>query len=38
MNTKRKRVAQLAFLLLLIVGTVWVVRENRNMPYQHDEG
>ncbi len=35
---KTKHLAQSAFLLLLIVGTVWVVAQQKNMPYQHDEG
>jgi thiamine biosynthesis lipoprotein len=26
------------FLILLIVGTVYVIRQQRNMPYQHNEG
>jgi len=29
---------KLLFLLLLIVGTVFVIRQQHNMPYQHDEG
>ncbi len=35
---KKKRLAQSLFLLLLIVGTVWIVSSQRSMPYQHDEG
>ena len=29
---------KLLFLLLLIAGTVFVIRQQHNMPYQHDEG
>ncbi len=35
---KKKRLAQSLFLLLLIVGTVWIVSSQRSIPYQHDEG
>ncbi len=35
---KKKRLAQIIFLLLLIVGTVWIVAQQRSMPYQHDQG
>lgn len=35
---KKKRILHLVALLLLIVGTVWVIRQQRTMPYQHDEG
>ncbi len=35
---KKKHIAQAVFLLLLIVGTVWIVSGQRSMPYQHDEG
>ena len=29
---------KLLFLLLLIVGTVFIIRQQRAMPYQHDNG
>lgn len=38
MENKKKRIWQVAFLALLIIGTVVVIRQQRNMPYQHDEG
>ena len=37
-NQKKKLYWQLPFLLLLIVGTILIVRQQRNMPYQHDKG
>lgn len=37
-NHKIKRTAQAIFLALLIVGTILIIRQQRNMPYQHDEG
>lgn len=38
MENKKKRIWQVAFLALLITGTVVIIRQQRNMPYQHDEG
>jgi thiamine biosynthesis lipoprotein len=38
MEKKKKRIWQVAFLALLIIGTVVIIRQQRNMPYQHDEG
>lgn len=38
MSKKRKTFWQAAFLLLLIVGTVLIIRQQRTMPYQHNEG
>lgn len=40
MSEKRKKQLwwQLPFLLFLILGTLWVVRQQRSMPYQHNEG
>ena len=35
---KKKLMWQLPFLLLLIVGTVLIIRQQRAMPYQHNEG
>lgn len=37
-NQKRRLLWQLPFLALLIVGTVLIIRQQRSMPYQHDEG
>lgn len=33
-----KRIWQLLFLAFLVVGTVMIIKQQRNMPYQHDEG
>lgn len=39
MDKKQKRLLwQVPFLCLLIIGTVLIVRQQRSMPYQHDEG
>lgn len=39
MNKRNRRLAwQIPFLLLLIVGTVIIIRQQRNTPYQHNEG
>lgn len=40
MSEKRKKQLwwQLPFLVFLILGTLWVVRQQRSMPYQHNEG
>ena len=35
---KRKRILQLAFLTFLVIATVLIIRQQRAMPYQHDEG
>ena len=35
---KKKLYWQLPFLLFLIIGTVFIVRQQRSTPYQHDEG
>ena len=36
---KRKKITwQLPFLVLLIVGTVLIIHQQRSMPYQHDRG
>ncbi|MBM6993214.1 MAG: FAD:protein FMN transferase [Prevotella sp.] len=36
---KRKiKLWQVLFLAILIVGTIFIIRQQRNMPYQHDEG
>ena len=29
---------QIVFLLLLVIGTVLIIRQQRNLPYQHNEG
>lgn len=40
MDKKRKKrlLWQLPFLLVLIVGTVLIIRQQHNMPYQHNQG
>ena len=35
---KKRLMWQVPFLLLLVVGTVLIIRQQRSMPYQHDEG
>ena len=35
---RSKLLWQIPFLLLLILGTVWVIVSQRNTPYQHNEG
>jgi thiamine biosynthesis lipoprotein len=37
-KNKRKLFWQVPFLIVLIVGTVLIVRQQRNMPYQHNTG
>lgn len=37
-KSKKKRIGQSLFLLLLIIGTIFIIRQQRSMPYQHDEG
>lgn len=32
------RIWQIVFLLLLVIGTVVIIRQQRNLPYQHNEG
>ncbi len=38
MSKKRKTIWQVAFLLLLIIGTVLIIRQQRNTPFQRNEG
>ena len=38
MEKNKKLLWQLPLLTLLIVGTVLIIRQQRSMPYQHDEG
>ena len=40
MSKKQKRQLwwQVPFLVFLVVGTLWVVKQQHSMPYQHDEG
>ncbi len=38
MNDKKKRFIQLAFLTVLIIGSVLIIRHQRKMPYQHNTG
>lgn len=35
---KKKLIWQLPFLAILIVGTIWIIRQQHSTPYQHDEG
>ncbi len=35
---KKRLIWQLPFLALLIVGTIWIIRQQHSTPYQHDEG
>ena len=35
---KKKLLWQLPFLTLLVVGTILIIRQQHNMPYQHDKG
>lgn len=35
---KKKLIWQVPFLLVLIFGTIFIVRQKQNTPYQHDEG
>lgn len=35
---KKKLIWQVPFLLVLILGTIFVIRQKQDMPYQHDEG
>uniref|UniRef100_A0AB33IXE9 FAD:protein FMN transferase n=1 Tax=Prevotella sp. GTC17254 TaxID=3236794 RepID=A0AB33IXE9_9BACT len=40
METKRKRQLawQLPFLIALIIGTIYIIKQQRSMPYQHNTG
>jgi thiamine biosynthesis lipoprotein len=38
MDKKKKMLWQLPFLTLLIVGTIFIIHQQRSMPYQHDQG
>ena len=35
---KKKLIWQLPLLVLLILGTMWIIRQQNDTPYQHDEG
>lgn len=35
---KKRLLWQLPFLAILIVGTIWITRQQHSTPYQHDEG
>ena len=35
---KKKLIWQIPFLLVLILGTIFIIRQKQDMPYQHDEG
>ena len=36
--TNKKLLWRLPLLVFLIIGTIYIVRQQRSMPYQHDEG
>lgn len=36
--TKKKLLWRLPFLVFLIIGTIFIVRQQHSIPYQHDEG
>ena len=38
MEKKKQLIWQIPFLICLIVGTVIIIRSNRNAPYQHNQG
>lgn len=38
MDKKKKLFWQLPFLTLLIIGTIWIIKQQNETPYQHDEG
>ena len=35
---KRKTLLQMAFLQLLVIGTIWIIRTQNDTPYQEDSG
>ena len=35
---KKKLIWQIPFLLILIIGSIFVIRQQRNTPFQKDEG
>lgn len=37
-NEKKKLIWQIPFLLILIIGSIFVIRQQRNTPFQKDEG
>ncbi len=37
-NRKRRLLWQVPFLLLLIIGTIYVIKQQQDTPYQHDSG
>ena len=38
MRKGKKTYIKAAFLVFLIIGTVFVIKQQRDMPYQHNEG
>ena len=37
-NRKRRLLWQIPFLLLLIIGTIYIIKQQQDTPYQHDRG
>ena len=37
-NRKRRLLWQIPFLLFLIVGTIYIIKQQQDAPYQHDKG
>ena len=37
-NRKRRLLWQIPFLLLLIIGTIYIIKQQQDTPYQHDSG
>ena len=35
---KKKLIWQLPFLAILVIGTIFIIRQQHVTPYQHDEG
>lgn len=38
MKTRKRLLWQIPFLLFLIIGSIVIIRQQRSLPYQHDEG
>lgn len=38
LHNKKRLVWQIPFLLFLIAGTIYIIRQQRNIPYQHNSG
>ena len=37
-NRKRRLLWQIPFLLFLIIGTIYIIKQQQDAPYQHDKG